>query len=90
MDRTELINRRRKRYLAQAMEEFETKILPLLPKTNHPAVDSFKGTLRQKFNALAVDAAEIASLREGEKVNGLAIEVKDRAYPHGRTGVTRT
>jgi hypothetical protein len=29
-------------------------------------------------------------LGEGETVNRLAIEVKDRAFPHGRTGVTRT
>jgi hypothetical protein len=90
MDKTELINRRRKRYLAQAMEEFETKILPLLPANASAEVDSFKGTLRQKFNALAVDAAEFASLGEGETVNGFAIEAKDRAFPHGRTGVTRT
>lgn len=90
MDKTELIQRRRKRYLAQAMEEFETRILPLLPKNSHAAVETFKGTLRQKFNALAVDSAEIASLKDGEKVNGLAIEVKDRAFPNGRTGVTRT
>jgi hypothetical protein len=72
------------------MDEFEEKILPLLPASSHAAVDHFKGILRQKFNALAVDAAEIASLKDGEAVNGLAIEVKDRAYPHGRTGVTRT
>jgi hypothetical protein len=90
MDKTELITRRRKRYLAQAMEEFEEKIQPLLPANSHSAVQSFKGTLRQKFNALAVDAAEIARLGDGEEVNGLAIEVKDRAFPHGRTGVNRT
>jgi hypothetical protein len=90
MDKSELIQRRRKRYLAQAMEEFEAKIQPLLPRNTTLAVETFKGTLRQKFNALAVDAAEIAELGEGESVNGLAIEVKDRAFPHGRTGVTRT
>lgn len=90
MDKSELINRRRKRYLAQAMEEFEDKIQPLLPAKSHAAVETFKGTLRQKFNALAVDAGEIASLGEQEAVNGFAIEVKDRANPHGRTGVTRT
>lgn len=87
MDKGELIQRRRKRYLAQAMEEFEDKIVPLLPETATQVVDSFKGILRQKFNALAVDAAEVAALGEGEAVNGYAIEARDRAYPHGRTGV---
>lgn len=87
MDKGELIQRRRKRYLAQAMEEFEVKILPLLPKSANAQVESFKGILRQKFNALAVDASEVALLEDGESVNGFAIEAKDKVYPHGRTGV---
>lgn len=90
MDKSELIQRRRKRYLAQAMEEFEAVILPLLPATATAQVESFKGILRQKFNALAIDASEVAALGEDETLNGFAIEAKDRAFPHGRTGVSRT
>jgi hypothetical protein len=86
MDKGEYIQRRRKRYLAQTLEEFEEVILPLLPQNAHEQVTKFKATVRQKFNALAVDASELVALGEGE-VNGYAVEQRDRIYPHGRTGV---
>lgn len=82
MDKAEYIQRRRKRYLAQTLEEFEDIILPLLPANADEPVDRFKATVRRKFNALAVDASEVCEL-EGE-VNGYAVETRDRLDPHGR------
>lgn len=88
MDRAQYIQKRRKKYLAQVLEAFETEIVPLL-LVNHEsdAVQDFKGLVRRKMNALAVDATDVMSL-DGE-VNGLAIEVRDRLYADGSrpTGV---
>lgn len=84
MDKAEYIQRRRKRYLAQTLDEFESVILPLLPESATPQVTQFKATVRQKFNALAVDAAELVDLGEDMVINGAAVEQKDRIFPHGR------
>jgi hypothetical protein len=76
MDRSEYVQKRRRKYLAQVMEELEGKILPLLPENAEGVVDDFKGLLRRKFNALAVDAIDVMNL-DGE-VNGYAVELRDR------------
>jgi hypothetical protein len=87
MDRAHYIQKRRKKYLAQVLEEFETVIVPLLlVNAESDAVQNFKGLVRRKMNALAVDATDVMSLT-GE-VNGFAVEVRDRLDPEGRpTGV---
>jgi hypothetical protein len=84
MDKRELIDRRRKRYLAQTLELFETRIVPHLPKEADQDVTDFKATVRRKMNALAVDACEVMELAPGEVVNAYAVEQKDRIFPHGR------
>jgi hypothetical protein len=82
MDRAALVNKRRKKYLAQLLEAFEELVEP--QTTNRESVDEFKGLVRAKMNALAVDAIDVMSLQDGEEINGLAIQTTDRLYPHGR------
>ena len=79
MDQVEsVIHRKRKRYLAQTMDAFERDVQPLLPES-HPAIELFKGVVRQKFNALAVDAAEVASISGGFVSNGFVDDVRAHA-----------
>lgn len=88
MDRAQYIQKRRKKYLAQVLEEFEDQILSLLPaNADAEAIENFKGLVRRKFNALAVDAIDVMNL-DGE-INGFAVETRDRLFPDGRpsTGV---
>jgi hypothetical protein len=75
MDKSEYIQRRRKRYLAQTLDHFEQKIEPHVPRTQMNEINDFKALVRAKFNALAIDAVEIG---EVAGVNGLAIEQRDR------------
>jgi hypothetical protein len=83
MDRAALVDKRRRKYLAQLLEAFEDLVEP--QTTNRESVDTFKGLVRAKMNALAVDAIDLMNLQEGVEVNGLAIETTDRLYPHGRS-----
>jgi hypothetical protein len=53
-------------------------------RSNRESVDTFKGLVRAKMNALAVDAIDVMNLRDGEAINGYALETTDRLYPHGR------
>lgn len=81
MDKTGFVHRRKKRYMAQLLEEFEEKVEPDLS----PAVAAeFKATVRQKLHALALDACEIISLKPGEEINGAMIELRDHMHIHGR------
>jgi hypothetical protein len=88
MDKSELIHKRKGRYMAQFLEFFEEKIEPLVSKE---VSDEVKAMGRRKFNALATDACEIAELKADEAMNGLALEMKDRLHPDAaptREGVT--
>ena len=71
MDRAEYIQKRRRKYLAQVMEELEAKILPLLnqtspetieyvPKAGHKAVYWLQhpDSLRQKWERYGVLRAD--------------------------------
>jgi hypothetical protein len=82
MDKAALVDKRRRKYLAQLMEAFEELVEP--QTTNAADVDKFKGLVRAKMNALAVDAIDVMSLLPGEEINGYAIETTDRLFPHGR------
>lgn len=82
MDKAELVHKRRRRYLAQLLEAFEEAIEPLV--NNPESVADFKGLVRAKMNALAVDSIEVMNLRPDEAINGYALETTDRLYPHGR------
>lgn len=82
MDRGQYIQKRRKKYLAQVLEAFEDQVVPLLASDDAQAVENFKGLVRRKMNALAVDATDVMNL-DGE-INGYAIETRDRLFPDGR------
>jgi hypothetical protein len=82
MDRAALVDKRRRKYLAQLMEAFEELVEP--QTTNPESVDKFKGLVRAKMNALSVDAIELMNLGPDEAINGFALETTDRLYPHGR------
>jgi hypothetical protein len=82
MDRAALVDKRRRKYLAQLMEAFEELVEP--QTTNAESVDKFKGLVRAKMNALSVDAIELMNLGPDEAINGFALETTDRLYPHGR------
>jgi len=81
MDKAALVHKRKKRYMAQILGEFEEKVEPHLPPD---VAEAFKIAVRRKMHALALDALEITSLRPGEEVNALALELRDQADPDGR------
>lgn len=84
VDGPSYVQKRRRKYLAQAMEAFEEMIEPHLPPGTEEQASTFKGLIRAKFNALAVDATDVMNLTDNAEINGFAIEMKDRLYPNGR------
>lgn len=84
MDRAQYIHKRKAKYMAQTLEAFEEQIEAHVPANLAGDVQSFKGLVRARFNALAVDAADILALGENTEQNGAAMELKDRLHPLGR------
>jgi hypothetical protein len=82
MDKAAYVDKRRRRYLAQLLEAFEELVEPKVDDAE--AVDKFKGLVRAKMNALAVDAIDVMNLRPDEEINGYGVDVTDRLFPHGR------
>lgn len=82
MDKAAYVDKRRKKYLAQLLEAFEELVEP--QTTHAESVATFKGLVRAKMNALAVDATDVMNLQMGEEINGFAIETTDRLFPNGR------
>lgn len=81
MDKQALVHKRKKRYMAQVLDAFDKDIAPQVsPET----AEDFKGIVRRKLHALALDSIEFMSLKEGEEVNLAAIELRDRMHPEGR------
>lgn len=78
------IHRRKGRYMAQLLEEFELKVEPLV---SAQVADDFKSYVRRKMNALAADAVELLEL-EDKAMNELATDLKDRLFPDGPPGRT--
>lgn len=74
------VQKRRGKYLAQVLEDFERRLEPHLPPSAAGEVQAFKGLVRARMNALAVDAIDIYTL--GER-NGLAQEFRDSLHPTG-------
>jgi hypothetical protein len=71
------IQKRRGRYLAQLLDEFERDIVPLLPEGSDRAVATFKSTVRRKFQALATDSFEVLSVGNDIALNGVALDLRD-------------
>jgi len=85
MNRDDFVQRQRKRYLAQVLEHFEQHIEPSLPPDAAGNVQDFKGLVRARMNALAVDALEIMALEDrAMAVNGAAQELRESLSPTGR------
>lgn len=85
MNRDDYVQRQRRRYLAQVLEHFETHIEPHLPPEAAGGVQDFKGLVRARMNALAVDALEIMALEDSAiAVNGAAQELRESISPTGR------
>lgn len=75
MDKQAAVHRRKKRYMAQILGQFDEEVAPHLPSD---VADRFKGAVREKLHAFALDANEINSLKPGEEQNGHAVELRDR------------
>lgn len=84
MDRSQFLQSRRGRYLAQTLEEFERTIEPLVPAE---VAQAFKGIVRRKFGALAKEAEDLMGL-DGE-MNAIAQDMKDRLHADGVPSSTR-
>ena len=77
MDRTEYVRRRKGRYMAQLLEEFEREIEPRIPTD---VAAGYKALVRRKITALAADCLEVMDL-EDTVMNGAARDLKDRIHP---------
>lgn len=80
MQKTEYVHRRKGRYMAKILSRFEERIEPELRAKgfSDKEIEDFKGYVRQKMNALAIDACEIIELKPGESLNWAAVELRDR------------
>ena len=87
MDKAAYVHRRKKRYMAQLLEEFERDVEPLI---SPDVAAKFKGTVRRKLHALALDSCEIITLKPDEELNGVVVELRDRMHAEGRPISTRS
>lgn len=85
MDKAAYVHRRKKRYMAVILGEFETQIEPHVPRE---AAEKFKGIVRQKLNAMAIDTCEVIALKPGEEMNDIATELRDQVDVHSTRSVT--
>lgn len=94
MDRGEYVETRRKRYLAQTLEEFENTVEakieeaaqhlpPPLRIELSAAVEAHKATVRRKIQALATDCVDLMA-HSNTTFNGYARDIRDRLHPEGR------
>lgn len=75
MDRAAFVHRRKKRYMAVILGEFEAKVEAHVPKE---IAEEFKGIVRQKLHAMAIDTCEVIALKPGEEMNAAAVELRDQ------------
>lgn len=81
MDFESYVERRKKRYMAQLLEEFEREIEP---HVSAGASQAFKALVRRKLNSFSNDVIDLLKL-DGTERNGSAIDLEDRLFPNGRT-----
>lgn len=67
--------------MAQTLDKFEEIVEPHL---SADVADEFKGIVRRKFHALALDANEVHGLAPGEELNLEAIRLRDQLHPDSR------
>lgn len=76
MDKAARVHRRKKRYMAIILGVFEEHIEKHVPQGE---AEIFKGTVREKLNAMAIDCVEIINEKPGEAVNEAAQDLRDQA-----------
>lgn len=81
MDKQAYVHKRKKRYMAQLLEDFEENVEPRLPED---VAQNFKRMVRRKLHALALDSCEIINLKPGEELNGEIVALRDRLHIEGR------
>jgi hypothetical protein len=89
-DKPAYIHRRKKRYMAIILDEFEETVEPQI---SPEAAERFKGLIRQKLHALALDAIEMIQLPEGTEINHAATELREsleNGHENGRRPTTRS
>lgn len=91
IDRQQFLSQKKRRYMAQLLESFEELVEPLIDMSqaeNETKVREFKGTVRRKLNALAVDAIDVMNTDDAGMVrNGAAVALQERIHPETPTGV---
>lgn len=75
------VDRRKAKYMAQLLEDFEREIEPLIPTDK---AHRFKALVRRKFNAVAADFQELLDLDDRASKNELAQEIVDHLFADGR------
>lgn len=74
----QFIERRKKRAMAQLLEEFEREVQPLIPEA---VATAFKALARRKLNSFASDVLEALRLRRsGQVKNAVAQDIEDRLH----------
>lgn len=81
MDKAAYVHRRKKRYMAILLDEFERQVEPHIPAD---VAERFKGRVREKMHALALDSVHVLALRPGEEINAAATELRDQLATSGR------
>lgn len=82
------VDRRRAKYLAQSLEQWDVEVAPKLAKIleeHHgesqdllDAIDDFKRTVRRRFQDFATDITDVMKGSETPVINDLAVEIRDR------------
>lgn len=88
MDREGFVHRRKRRYVGFTLTEFERLIENRLPRqvreNLQSEIDEFKGIVRGKLNALAIDANDVHSMTDME-FNAAADELRDHTATPAHT-----
>lgn len=78
MTAAEYVHKKKSRYMAQVLEEFERSLEgPLKAAGLHGEIQNFKGLVRAKMNDLATDVVDLLSL-QGQEQNEIALDVRDQ------------
>lgn len=82
MDQEQYVHRRKGRYMAQLLEEFEAELEPRLPQG---VADAFKALVRRKLNAFATDVTDLLAGGDDTVKNGAAQALEDGLFADTRT-----
>jgi hypothetical protein len=86
MDKAAFVHKRKKRYMAEVLGTFEEHVQE---HVSDDVAEMFKGLVRQKMHALALDAALVLSLKPGEELNGASVDLRDQVEGRNKPrGVT--